>query len=166
MNFKTFEFNIKLIFWYWAFNVFIDFLCLTLNAQFLNERFYFPLTPSPPFPIYQIKDSCGPITNPQNPPCYPMIIFQKNKNKLRAKSNLESKQIKEKKVCNLYPFSWRNLCFTFESFLLGVNVENHCGLQNRNCNPFLRWRLLWSLWKTASLFIIINDFHFLLYFQG
>ena len=68
---------------------------------------------------------------------------------------MESKQSKEKKVCNLYPFSWRNLCFTFESFLLGVNVENNhkfCGLQNRNCNPFLRWRLLWSLWKNSFSF--------------
>jgi len=77
-----------------------------------------------------------------------------------------SKQ-KTKKVCNLYPFSWRNLCFTFESFLLGVNVERKKNHTLWSAKPKLQPILLMetSMITMTSLFII-NDFHFLLYFQG
>ena len=96
------------------------------------------------------------------------IITQKiihKQEKIESKKfNKESKQSKKqnKKVCNLYPFSWRNLCFKF--FLSHFFVGSECYEKTKQkqpyhvvCNnpkyPFYWWRLLWisfEIWITMN----------------
>ena len=46
-----------------------------------------------------------PLTLPLDPPPIILKKTKNEKNKSRANFNMETKQSKEKKVCNLYPFS-------------------------------------------------------------
>ena len=156
------------------------------------ELFNFELSSPPP------KKSCPLITNPNEilavppPPKTPSkieypspIITQKiihKQEKIESKKfNKESKQSKKqnKKVCNLYPFSWRNLCFKF--FLSHFFVGSECyektktkttiprGLQQPKI-PILLMEtsmdLFWDMDHYELLFLSSMIFILLLYFQG
>lgn len=140
------------------------------------ELFNFELSSPPP------KKSCPLITNPNEilavpptsknslkklnplPQLLPKRSFIKQEKIESKKINKESKQSKKqnKKVCNLYPFSWRNLCFKFflSHFLLGVNVmrkqkqkQPYHVVCNNPKYPFYWWRLLWisfEIWITMN----------------
>jgi len=152
------------------------------------ELFNFELSSPPP------KKSCPLITNPNEilavpqPPKnslknieYPspiitQKIIHKTSKKIESKKfNKESKQSKKqnKKVCNLYPFSWRNLCFKF--FLSHFFVGSECYEKTKTKNNHTTWSattqnthsidgdFYGSLLRYGSLWtslFIINDFHF------
>ena len=105
----------------------------------------------------------------------PKRSFIKHEKIESKKFNKESKQSKKqnKKVCNLYPFSWRNLCFKFffSHFFVGsecyektetknnhttwsATTQNTHSIDGDFYGSLLRYGSLWT-----SLFII-NDFHF------
>jgi len=161
---------------YWVFN-FEQLILSTKPKNMLDNRtiqFWIVKSPTQKImpPDYKPKwnTSCAP--HPQNlpqkiespPQLLPKRSFIKQEKIESKKFNKESKQSKKqnKKVCNLYPFSWRNLCFKFfwVIFLLGVNVmrkqkqkQPYHVVCNNPKYPFYWWRLLWisfEIWITMN----------------
>ena len=110
------------------------------------------------------------------PQLLPKRSFIKHEKIESKKFNKESKQSKKqnKKVCNLYPFSWRNLCFKF-FFLSHFFVGSECYEKTKTKNNHTTWSattqnthsidgdFYGSLLRYGSLWtslFIINDFHF------
>jgi len=178
---------------YWVFN-FEQLILSTKTKNMLDNRtiqFWIVKPPTQKImpPDYKPKwnTSCAP--HPQNlpqkiespPQLLPKRSFIKQEKIESKKFNKESKQSKKqnKKVCNLYPFSWRNLCFKF--FLSHFFVGSECyektktkttiprGLQQPKI-PILLMEtsmdLFWDMDHYELLFLSSMIFILLLYFQG
>ena len=119
------------------------------------------------------KNSLKKLNTP--PQLLPKRSFIKQEKIESKKFNKESKQSKKqnKKVCNLYPFSWRNLCFKF--FLSHFFVGSECYEKTKTKNNHTTWSattqnthsidgdFYGSLLRYGSLWtslFITNDFHF------